>query len=117
MIYDSLNYQNLLDEWPQAFRVYHATEDYLTETNSMTQNMGIVRHSVVNLIEKVDFIIACSEGVASALKSLGHYQGRMMTVNNGCDAEFFIDHAHSLNSSPPEKKKKTAIFQEVLIQG
>ncbi len=63
-----------------------ATEDYLTETNSMTQNMGIVRHSVVNLIEKVDFIIACSEGVASALKSLGHYQGRMMTVNNGCDA-------------------------------
>ena len=29
-IYDSMNYALLLDACPEAFRVYHATEDYLT---------------------------------------------------------------------------------------
>ena len=38
-IYDSVHYQTLIDSMPNAFKVYHATEDYLTETNGWNQGM------------------------------------------------------------------------------
>ena len=86
-----MNYALLLDSYPDAFRVYHATEDYLTETNGWNQSSTIVGHSVINLLEKIDLVVACSTGVANAIKTLAHYTGNLITVDNGCDAEFFLE--------------------------
>ncbi|MGC6511937.1 MAG: glycosyltransferase family protein [Parvibaculales bacterium] len=110
-IYDSLHYTPLLDQMPEVFRVYHATEDYLTQTNAWEQKNSVIGHSVINLIEKVDYVVACSEGVATGLKNQGHYRGRIQTVSNGCDSTFFMEISDQINFKAEDQKRKTAIFQ------
>lgn len=89
-IYDSINYQRLIEALPRGFRTYHATEDYLTQTSGWNQGMRRVAASVVQMLSQVDFVVACSEGVAKACVNLGRYEGPLTVVDNGCDAEFFL---------------------------
>lgn len=110
-IYDSVNYQPLLEAMPAAFRVYHATEDYLTETYNWSSGKADLVKSVVRILEQVDFMVACSEGVATSCLTLGKYKGRYTVIENGCDAEYFLEYAsrvdHANNASTPP----SAIFQ------
>jgi len=109
-IYDSLHYQPLIDVLPNAFRVYHATEDYLTKTKGWNQGMEVVGNSVGRLLSQVDFMVACTEGVAESCLSSGGYKGPYAVIENGCDAEYFLDLAkkHTIDKS---SKTPIAIFQ------
>ena len=94
-IYDSLHYQQLIDALPGAFLVYHATEDYLTRTegwnNGWSDGKDEVASSVVRMLDQVDFMVACSEGVANSYLTSGRYAGSYVVVENGCDAEYFLE--------------------------
>ena len=102
-IYDPLHYRYLLDAMPAAFRVYHATEDYFAETSNWNAGMDLVRDALSRLLGEVDFLVACSQGVADSYTKLGGYAGSLIVSNNGCDAEFLIRKAlnHSRVMSRP----------------
>ncbi|KCV61283.1 glycosyltransferase, group 1 family protein [Bordetella bronchiseptica 99-R-0433] len=109
-IYDSVHYQPLIDALPRAFRVYHATEDYLTHSNGWNLDTERLAASVKNILRQTDFMVACAEGVAKSYLTIGGYRGPYAVIENGCDAEFFIalnQHARS----PAMGEKPVAIFQ------
>lgn len=110
-IYDSLNYQLLLDSLPRAFRVYHATEDYLLPTKVWNQNMEVLRSSIIRMLAQVDFMVACTSGVANSYLTTGGYVGPHAVIENGCDAEYLFERAAAY---PPDISRTTspvAIFQ------
>ncbi len=109
-IYDSMNYGPLLDAMPRGFRVYHATEDYLTVTQGWNLDRQVVADSVVDMLGKVDFVVACTEGVARSCRESGGYRGPMVVAENGCDAAFFLDAARQ-RPLPARDGRPIAIFQ------
>lgn len=96
-IYDSLNYDLLMDALPCSFRVYHATEDYFTpacftptdQRIKVGESFRDLQQSVRELLLKVNLVIACSEGVAESLRSKAGYGKPISVIENGCDASFF----------------------------
>lgn len=114
-IYDSMNYQPLLDALPAAFRVYHATEDYLTKSDGWgggwSSGKELIAQSVVRVLEQVDFMVACTEGVANSYLTAGGYCGRYAVVENGCDAEYFFEYAQKVHEDSIRSKPPNAIFQ------
>lgn len=110
-IYDSLNYQALLDAFPRSMRVYHATEDYLTKTSDWNEGMAATGDSVVRMLAQVDFMVACTQGVARTNLEAGGYKGRYAVIENGCDAEYLLERAglHQQDRNPSQTS--SAIFQ------
>ena len=73
--------------------------------------MGLVGHSVINVLGTVDFVVSCSHGVTEVLKKRGHFRGKIITVENGCDAGYYIDQKVKFDEGNNEVANKTAIFQ------
>jgi len=110
-IYDSLHYQPLLDALPRAFRVYHATEDYLTKTKGWNQGMELTGKSVIDMLSQVDFLVACTDGVANSYLTSGGYKGPHVVITNGCDAEYLLEQVKRNDINGPVGSKPVAIFQ------
>jgi hypothetical protein len=110
-IYDHINYKLLLDALPRAYRVYHATEDYLIYNSSWGQNMDIVKEKLLSFLPQIDLLVACSHLVANSYLTIGKYAGPLKVIENGCDAEYFFEYldAHQLDAS--RTTSKAAIFQ------
>jgi hypothetical protein len=90
-IYDPKDYLALIDAMPGAFRVYHATEDYFTASVGFTVDTKTLGPAVARLLGKVDYLVACSEGVAQSCLTEGGYSGAYAVVENGCDGEFYLE--------------------------
>lgn len=105
----------MLDALPAAFRVYHATEDYLTKSDGWgggwSSGKELIAQSVVRLLKQVDFMVACTEGVANSYLTAGGYCGRYAVIENGCDAEFFLEYAQKVHEKSIRSKPPVAIFQ------
>lgn len=109
-IYDSMNYQLVIDALPGAFLVYHATEDYLTPTSGWNQSVSILAAPLRKLLRRVDFVVACTRGVGRSYQTTGGYSGPLAVIENGCD----IDHISQVIASLSQKPGVTrpiAIFQ------
>jgi glycosyltransferase involved in cell wall biosynthesis len=107
-VYDPVHYQALIDALALGYLVYHATEDYFTESD--IPNRIRVREATTRLLEKVNYVIACSEGVARSITSKGAYRGPLLLVENGCDAEFFWAQLND-QEWPASNASRTVIFQ------
>lgn len=110
-LYDSMHYWPLINRLPAAFFVYHATEDYLTNTAGWNQQVSTVRESVLFTLERVHLVIACSQGVARSIRTNGGYDGPCALVPNGCDAEFHLDLARRWSPPKGSSEQPIAIFQ------
>ena len=114
-IYNSLSCQAFLDSMPNALRVYHATEDFLTPSDlwnvSQQQIASTICDSVIQLLPKIDLLVSVSPAVADAYRLLGNYKGRLIVAPNGCDAPFFRRIADSVMSKGGLGDRKVAIFQ------
>ena len=110
-IYDPLHYRDLLRALPTAFRVYHATEDYFAETSNWNAGIDTVRDALSRLLRDVDFLVACSQGVADSYRKLGGYAGPLIVANNGCDAEFLLEKALDNSRVMSHPGVSSVIFQ------
>jgi len=108
-IYDPLYYIFLLDSLSSGYRVFHATEDYFTDTKHWDGSIQVIRRSLKDLLGKVDLLVACSDGVAASYVANGNYHGQLLVSKNGCDAEFYIDLMQS--TSHESGNKPIAIYQ------
>jgi glycosyltransferase involved in cell wall biosynthesis len=90
-VYDPVNYLNLISKFPRAFVVLHATENYLETGEGMDVMFSQSKAELQKLKDffpRVDLLIAVSKGVAAAYRKSG-YKGRIITVTNGCDYDFW----------------------------
>ena len=108
-IYDSMNYNLLIDSITTGYRVYHATEDYFTESKGLELDREFIAQNVRQLLSKVDHLVACTEGVARSCVENGGYSSDYTVANNGVDSSFFIDILK--NRVGGNLERKTAIFQ------
>jgi hypothetical protein len=106
-----VNYQVLIDALPKAFKVYHATEDYLNDTPVHSENIRVTASPVIKLMPSIDFIVFVSHGIVESHYKRGGYSGQGVVIANGCDAEYFLEHAKNTLPSTHSQKKKIAIFQ------
>lgn len=107
-IYDPLHYQNLLDALPRHFRVYHATEDYLTESAAWGHQAQVEPEAIRRMLSQVDFMVAVTQGVARSFVVKGGYKGRYVVAENGCDVDFFSAIADANAVAP---SARIALFQ------
>lgn len=110
-IYDCCHYGPLIDALPNAYTVYHATEDYFTPSSGWSLNQNFVATALRGLLSNsVDLVVAVSEGVANAYRGIGNYGGKMIVAENGCDHDFFARVRKSVARNR-KAKKNIAIFQ------
>jgi glycosyltransferase involved in cell wall biosynthesis len=110
-IYDTLHYQQLIDALPCSFRIYHATEDYLTDSSGWNQGMQITAESVIRTLPHIDLLVGVSERVVESYRTVGGYTGPTAVVENGCDAEYFLERVELCSKLNGEAKHPIAIFQ------
>ena len=110
-IYDTLHYQQLIDALPNSFRVYHATEDYLTDSRGWNQGMQTTAELVIRTLPHIDLLVGVSERVVECYRAVGGYTGPTAVVENGCDAEYFLERVDRCSKVDSEAKHPIAIFQ------
>jgi glycosyltransferase involved in cell wall biosynthesis len=91
-------------------RIYHATEDYFTEPEGWEVCGKEVRESIMRGLQKVDLVVAVSNGVAHSYRNNGGYKGRIVTLKNGCDTAFW-EQSGAASYSPPPDNAKVVLFQ------
>lgn len=94
-VYDPLSYISLMRAMPNGFRVFHATEDYLIESEVWDKGISNIAQSVIELLKEVNFVVYVSKGLEKSYTEIGGYNGAGVVIQNGCDAEFFM----SINSA------------------
>lgn len=108
-VYNTLDYQMLIESLPNAFYVYHATEDYLTDVGIGASSSHEIGDSIKRTLPFIDILIGVSPNVVKSYQMKAGYTGPIAVVENGCDSKFFLD---LLKLNPPVAGgKRTAIFQ------
>jgi hypothetical protein len=109
-IYDVLHYGDLISSLPNGYRVFHATEDYLTPTTCWNNSLsGKISDQVKIFLKKINYAVYVTNELQKNYKQIGEYTGAGSVIKNGCDAEFFINiHKNSNNS---RHLRPSAIYQ------
>lgn len=87
-VYDPINYKSLIESLSAGFRVYHATEDYFTDTKVWEDGIQDIRKSLRWILPRVDMVVACSSGVANSYARAIPAIKNMQVIENGCDLDF-----------------------------
>lgn len=111
-IYNTRDYQLLIEALPNALRVYHATEDYLSDVGCGALLRSTFAASVMSVLPHIDLLIGVTPDVVSSYQNKGGYKGSAVVIENGCDAEYFLDIANARRGSPrQEDGRPVAIYQ------
>lgn len=110
-IYDPINYSELIEALPSAYRCYHGTEDYFTSTKIWNHADGGVGAALISLLKKIDFLVACSSEVATSYRRNGMYGGQYAVIENGCDANYLLERSVATNAVASTSGRPVAIFQ------
>jgi len=97
---------------PSPLRIYHATEDYLSSSESTTvrATLGDVASEIRGILKSADLVVAVSEGVGTVYRELGGFAGPIVVLPNGCDFEFW----HTQKAADflaPDHAKPVAFYQ------
>lgn len=111
-IYNTRDYQLLLEALPNAFRVYHATEDYFSDVGCGTLLRESFSASVMSALPHIDLLIGVTPDVVSSYQKKGEYKGPVVVVENGCDAKYFLAISNAERGRPQKKDgRPVAIYQ------
>lgn len=109
-IYNTEDYQLLIEGIPHGFHVYHATEDYLTDIGRGATFTNRVGESVVRTLPFVDMLIGVSANVVKSYQTNAKYTGPIAIVENGCDSRFYFDLLEQMGPIV-QPERHIAIFQ------
>ncbi|CAN7720906.1 glycosyltransferase [Aquipseudomonas alcaligenes] len=110
-IYHAMDYTLLLDALHRNFKVYHATEDYFTETAAWSEGLAPIRDSIKRCAPQIDLLVGVTAGVIDAYRSHGGYNGPTFLAENGCDSVFFKELAQKYTPIRGPEHRPVAIFQ------
>ena len=106
-------YEPLIAAIPNAFRVYHATEDYFKTSENGYGATEPRRRAVARMLADVDWLVAVTEGVLHSYRRHGGYLGPAIVSRNGCDAAFFFGVLGQLSQQQASSAghRQVAIYQ------
>lgn len=110
-IYDSIHYAPLIDALPGTFLAYHATEDYFGEDRIWGSDYDVVRKSIIQLVKKINLVVACSEGVASSYRGLSDFNAPLIVSDNGCDTAYLFEQVALYRRDKVDSNIPVALFQ------
>lgn len=111
-IYNPIDFQQVLVRLTASFKVFHATEDYFTASESLrVWRIDQIREALRALLPEVDLLVSVSQGVqASILRGVG-LPHRHLVAPNGCDAAFYERVVGETAFSRPEQCRRRAVYQ------
>jgi glycosyltransferase involved in cell wall biosynthesis len=108
------NYEALAKYFPDAVKVYHATEDYFTDWGHSREvsrrdrwELLDFRRRLVLFLQTVDLVVSVTHGVAARIRSFARYGRALLVLENGCDFEFW----RAAPSPADGGARKLAIYQ------
>lgn len=109
-IYNSEDYQLLIEGLPHGFHVYHAIEDFPIDDGLEAFQAKDKGNLAKNVFPFIDMLIGASTGVVKAYQNYGEYSGPAAIIENGCDADFFFRLAATPDKTPVSPRY-IAVFQ------
>lgn len=89
--------------------VYHATEDYLANADSVSITQSDLSELAAKAVEQADLVVAVSEGVAQSHRSALRSSKPVIVLPNGCDFAFWKESGAA--SYAPPAGGKVALYQ------
>jgi hypothetical protein len=111
-IYNSF-FEDFIRFYPARLRVYHATEDYFSTTDSWTVAGVSLQDQLRRVLREIDLVVSVSSGVAESYRDGGGYHGPSILLRNGCDFEFWKE-TGAFEYAAPEEGRQVALFQGVI---
>ncbi len=90
-------FNNILLQCDSVLNVYHATEDYFSLDSYAVTNKSLI-DALNQLLPQCQLLISVSDGVAASFQQKSTFNGKHITVTNGCDYKFY-----SIDSSAPQQ--------------
>lgn len=97
----------VINNFSNSTLIYHATENYFIDAPCMKVTEHL-KASIIKLFPRIDLLVGVCDRVTESYKKNG-FLGNTITVENGCDAEFYLNIKNNLNLTP--STEKIAIFQ------
>lgn len=110
-IYNTEDYFILIQSLHRSFCVYHATENYFFDSTNVDFRKSLLLPSVKKSMPYFNLLIGVSSHVSKSFIKIGGYTGPVMTSENACDAEFFMESAVIGEIKGEEPKNRVAIYQ------
>lgn len=110
----NIHFERFLINRYSILNIYHCTEDYLASDSRIKFTDRALITSYVNTLMQTQLIICVSEGVKESVQSsLEFYNGKIITITNGCDYDFYAP----VNHFKPERKTDVANQKTIFYQG
>lgn len=101
-VYNPHHYTKILDHFPNSTLIYHGTENYFYNSATLPL-MDYTRSSIINLFSRTNLLVGVSESLINSYKNNGNYKGDSILIENGCDAEFYINIKNKLEYKNNDK--------------
>jgi glycosyltransferase involved in cell wall biosynthesis len=92
-----------------VLNIYHGTEDYLASDSRLKIQNATLLESLNKILEECHLLIAVSDGVAESFIDYSRFNGKIITVPNGCDYKFYAP--DSLNALFPVVSEQVVFYQ------
>ena len=86
-IYHS-RFDKFLACWDLVLKIYHATEDYFSSDSYLTTPVNQIQ-ALNKVLKQCQLLICVSEGVAESYQQRSAFNGKSITICNGCDYSFY----------------------------
>lgn len=93
------NFSNVLRNRFSVLNVYHATEDYLSLSNTSISVNDTFLTSLREMLELCQLIVTVSPGIHESYTKKLDLPGKVITVTNGCDYKFYRSLEYSVTVS------------------
>lgn len=101
-------FSNYIKTSRSHLKIYHASEDYFSETFFKNQkDKNLVQKNLARTLKAIDLLISVSDGVQDNYISNGKYNGNKIVLENGCDFDFF--------SVPPDNYKPRLLSNKRIV--
>jgi glycosyltransferase involved in cell wall biosynthesis len=111
-IYNPIDFQQVLVRLTANFRVFHATEDYFTASDSLrVWRIDQIREALRALLPEVDLLVSVSQGVQASISRVMGLPPRHLIAPNGCDAAFYARFVGKAAFSRHEWCRQRAVYQ------
>lgn len=111
-VYNPIDFKQVLVRLEARFRVFHATEDYFTASDSLrVWRIDQIRGALRELLREVDLLVSASQGVEASIEREVGLPSRHLVAPNGCDGAFYERFVGEAAVSRREQCRRRVVYQ------